>query len=81
MTGNIRSSQHPESIEEIPVDLDFRKAFVVIRDLDGEVCHYDMWDVAEYRACYVLTSPEIEDAIVAEPGASIAVTYVAEGKG
>ncbi|MEM6866987.1 MAG: hypothetical protein AAF528_01190 [Cyanobacteria bacterium P01_C01_bin.121] len=67
---------HPESVEEIPVDLDYRKAFVVMRDTHGEIVHYALWNVAEYRCCYVLTHPEIESAIVAEPGASLTVTYL-----
>ena len=49
----------PEFIEEIPVDLPFRRAFVVFRDQDGIAIHWNTWDVAEYQGFYVFTSQSL----------------------
>ena len=66
---------HPESVEEIPRDLDWKRALVTMEDVEGNR-HSNFWDVAEYRGCFVLTDKEIESAIVAEPGAKLTVTYL-----
>lgn len=79
-------NQHPESVEEIPVNLPFRPAIVVFRDgegntivfrgRDGSVIQENIWEVAEYNEAYVCRCPEIDKVIVAEPGANVSVTWL-----
>ena len=66
---------HPESAEEIPCDLDWKRALVTVEDINGNR-HSNFWDVAEYRGCFVLTDKETESAVVAQLGAKLTVTYL-----